>query len=190
MIKKLLLILFIGLSLGQGQNISVFDFMKNGIRSNDSRIEKDYTSEIEKQFQKYIQTLNKKSSVDISNFFHFDRYIWNSGPVFHFGNNPPVVFNSPKELDFFFKNWKQLPKNFENITKVENIVIAPVSGGDKAKVYLLDATLARLNKDRKIIKKNRNVYYFQTNRNYGLKSIFKKWKPWKIYLVSEVKIEA
>ena len=28
-----------------------------------------------------------------------------------------------------------------------------VSGGDKAKVYLLDATLARLNKDRKIIKK-------------------------------------
>ena len=65
-----------------------------------------------------------------------------------------------------------------------------VSGGDKAKVYLLDATLARLNKDRKIIKKNRNVYYFQTNRNYGLKSIFKKWKPWKIYLVSEVKIEA
>jgi hypothetical protein len=90
MIKKLPLILFIGLSLGQSQNISVFDFMKNGIRSNDSRIEKDYTSEIEKQFQKYIQTLNKKSSVDISNFFHF-------------GNNPPVVFNSPKELDFFLR---------------------------------------------------------------------------------------
>jgi len=163
--------------------ISVFDFIKNGVNKNIVSVEKDYSSEIKESFHNYIKALNNESVKNISVFFNFERYIWNSGPVFHFGENSPVVFDTPEELDLFFRDWKQ---SYKNITEVDTVLVNPISGGENAKVYMLDATLSRYNSNGKLIKKFRNLYYFQTNRNSGLKKIFKKWKNWTIYLVSEV----
>lgn len=169
--------------------ISVFDFIKNGVNKNVTSTEKDYSAEIEGTFYDYIEALNDESVNNISTFFNFERYIWNSGPVFHFGNKTPVVFDTPEELDLFFFDWKQSRKNYKNITKINEILINPISGGENAKVYMLDASLSRFNSNGKLIKKSRNLYYFQTNRNSGLKKLFRKWKNWTIYLVSEISID-
>ena len=166
--------------------LSVFDFIKNGVNKNEFKIEKDYSPEIKDSFYSYIDALNDESVKHISNFFNFERYIWNSGPVFHFGDNTPIVFETPYELDSFFTNWKQSQKNYNNTTQVDTVIITPISGGEDAKVYMVDASLSRYDSNGKLIKMSRNLYYFQTNRNSGLKKFFKKWKNWTIYLVSEI----
>lgn len=109
--------------------ISVFDFIKNGVNDNKLNSEKDYTPEIEETFRNYIEALNDKSVRDMSIYFNFDRYIWNSGPVFHFGDNAPFVFETPEELDSFFSDWKYSPKNYNNTTQIDTIYITPISGG-------------------------------------------------------------
>lgn len=185
----ILLLIFTGFLLGQIKTISVFDFMSNGLKSNKKSIETDYSIEVEKTFNNYIKMLNNEEIEGISQFFYFDRNIWDSGPVFHIGENSPVVFKNPQELDTFFKKWKNSPK-IKNINiEIEHIEIVPISGGEESKVYSLDAKSIRRNLNGEIIRNARHLYYFQTDRIKGIKGFFNKWKDWKIYLVSEVKIE-
>lgn len=73
--------------------------------------------------------------------------------------------------------------------EIEHIEIVPISGGEESKVYSLDAKSIRRNLNGEIIRNARHLYYFQTDRIKGIKGFFNKWKDWKIYLVSEVKIE-
>ncbi|MBT5781670.1 MAG: hypothetical protein HOI03_00740 [Candidatus Marinimicrobia bacterium] len=184
-----LFLIITGLLWGQNKTISVFDFMSNGLKSNEKALEIDYSTEVKKTFNNYIKMLNDEDAENISQFFYFDRNIWNSGPVFHIGENSPIVFKNPKELDSFFKKWKNSPKNKNIHIEIEHMDVVPISGGKKSKVYSLDATSIRRNINGEIIRNTRNLYYFQTDRVKGIKGLFTNWKEWKIYLVSEVKIE-
>tara|TARA_B110000008_G_C16611995_1_gene420875 strand:- start:266 stop:631 length:366 start_codon:yes stop_codon:yes gene_type:complete len=119
--------------------------MSNGLKSNKKSIETDYSIEVEKTFNNYIKMLNNEEIEGISQFFYFDRNIWDSGPVFHIGENSPVVFKNPQELDTFFEKWKNSPK-IKNINiEIEHIEIVPISGGEESKVYSLDAKSIRRN---------------------------------------------
>lgn len=181
-----LLLIITGILWGQNKTISVFDFMSNGLKSNEKALEIDYSTEVKKTFNNYIKMLNDKDAKNISQFFYFDRNIWNSGPVFHIGDNSPIVFKNPQELDSFFKKWKNSPKNKNIDIEIEYMEVIPISGGEESKIYSLDVHSIRRNSKGEKIRTTRNLYFFQSDRVKGIRGLFTKWKDWKIYLVSEV----
>ena len=95
--------------------------MSNGLRSNKKSLETDYSTEVNNTFNNYIKMLNDEKVEGISQFFYFDRNIWDSGPVFHIGENSPIVFKYPQELDTFFKKWKNYPKNKNINIEIEHM---------------------------------------------------------------------
>lgn len=119
--------------------------------------EKNERDDIKRTLVEYLQSIDQKNASRISEHFYFDRRGWDRGPVFCFGEGTTREFSDLDELKSFFEKC----------------------------LYNADAITKRLDSSGKVIKKQRNLYYFQSDK---LSDQDNSWTDWKIYMISNIEI--
>ena len=70
-------------------------------------------------------------------------------------------------------------------THIEELQITLLFNGKENRLYNADAITKRLDSSHKVIKKKRNLYYFQSDK---LSYQDNSWTDWKIYMISNIEI--
>ena len=134
-------------------------------------------------FREYIRAVDGKNINEISNFFDHDRC------TLHYGTNQPIVLRSKDELDDLFRKWTKSPKSFFTKTRIDKIEIAPVWDDPDTKLCTVDALFSRLDDGGRVISRGRSLYHFYRGENSYPYRIIKRWKKWKIYMITDLALE-
>ena len=146
--------------------------------------EKNERDDIKQSLVEYLQSIDQKNVSSISKHFYFDRRGWDRGPVFCFGEGTTREFSDLDELKFFFDKWSNAQSKTYN-THIEELQITLLFDGRENRIYNADAITKRLDSSGKVIKKQRNLYYFQSDK---LSNKDDSWTDWKIYMISNIEI--
>jgi len=147
-------------------------------------IDKNERDDIKQSLVEYLQSIDQKNVSSISKHFYFDRRGWDRGPVFCFGEGTTREFSDLDELKFFFDKWSNAQSKTYN-THIEELQITLLFDGRENRIYNADAITKRLDSSGKVIKKQRNLYYFQSDK---LSNKDDSWTDWKIYMISNIEI--
>ena len=147
-------------------------------------IDKNERDDIKQSLVEYLQSIDQKNVSSISKHFYFDRRGWDRGPVFCFGEGTTREFSDLDELKFFFDKWSNSQSKTYN-THIEELQITLLFDGRENRIYNADAITKRLDSSGKVIKKQRNLYYFQSDK---LSDQNNSWTDWKIYMISNIEI--
>ena len=139
---------------------------------------------IKQSLVEYLQSIDQKNASRISKHFYFDRRGWDRGPVFCFGEGTTREFNDLNELKSFFEKWSNAHSKTYS-THIEELQIILLFDGRENRLYNADAITKRLDSSGKVIKKQRNLYYFQSDK---LSDQDDSWTDWKIYMISNIEI--
>ena len=139
---------------------------------------------VENELRNYLQSIDQKNASRISEHFYFDRKGWDRGPVFCFGTGTTREFSDLNELKSFFSKWANQQSTPCN-TQIEELQITLLFDGRQNRLYSADAVTNRLDTYGKVIKKQRNLYYFQSDK---LSDQDDSWTGWKIYMISNIEI--
>ena len=88
------------------------------------------------------------------------------------------------ELKSFFTKWAN-KQSTPCYTQIEELQITLLFDGRQNRLYNADAVTNRLDTSGKVIKKQRNLYYFQSDK---LSNQDDSWTDWKIYMISNIEI--
>jgi len=146
--------------------------------------EKNERDDIKRSLVEYLQSIDQKNASRISKHFYFDRRGWDRGPVFCFGEGSTREFNDLNELKSFFDKWSNAQSKTYS-THIEELQIILLFDGRENRIYNADAITKRLDSSGKVIKKQRNLYYFQSDK---LSDQDDSWTDWKIYMISNIEI--
>ena len=146
--------------------------------------EKNERDDIKRSLVEYLQSIDQKNASRISKHFYFDRRGWDRGPVFCFGEGTTREFNDLNELKSFFEKWSNAQSKTYS-THIEELQIILLFDGMENRLYNADAITKRLDLSGKVIKKQRNLYYFQSDK---LSDQDESWTDWKIYMISNIEI--
>ena len=146
--------------------------------------EKNERDDIKGSLMEYLQSIDQKDPSMISKHFYFDRRGWDRGPVFCFGEGTTREFSNSNELKSFFEKWSNAQSKTFN-THIEELQITLLFDGRENRLYNADAITKRLDSSGKVIKKQRNLYYFQSDK---LSDQDNSWTDWKIYMISNIEI--
>ena len=146
--------------------------------------EKNERDDIKQSLVEYLQSIDQKNVSSISKHFYFDRRGWDRGPVFCFGEGTTREFSDLDELKFFLDKWSNSQSKTYN-THIEELQITLLFDGRENRIYNADAITKRLDSSGKVIKKQRNLYYFQSDK---LSNKDDSWTDWKIYMISNIEI--
>ena len=146
--------------------------------------EKNERDDIKRSLVEYLQSIDQKNASRISKHFYFDRRGWDRGPVFCFGEGTTREFNDLNELKSFFDKWSNAQSKTYS-THIEELQIILLFDGRENRLYNADAITKRLDSSGKIIKKQRNLYYFQSDK---ISDQDDSWTDWKIYMISNIEI--
>ena len=146
--------------------------------------EKNERDDIKRSLVEYLQSIDQKNASRISKHFYFDRRGWDRGPVFCFGEGTTREFNDLNELKSFFDKWSNAQSKTYS-TYIEELQIILLFDGRENRLYNADAITKRLDSSGKVIKKQRNLYYFQSDK---LSDQDDSWTDWKIYMISNIEI--
>jgi len=146
--------------------------------------EKNERDNIKRTLVEYLQSIDQKNASRISEHFYFDRKGWDRGPVFCFGEGTTREFSDLDELKSFFEKWSNAQSKTYN-THIEELQITLLFDGKENRIYNADAITKRLEPSGKVIKKQRNLYYFQSDK---LPDQYNSWTDWKIYMISNIEI--
>ena len=146
--------------------------------------EKNERNDIKQSLVEYLQSIDQKNASRISKHFYFDRRGWDRGPVFCFGEGTNREFNDLNELKSFFDKWSNAQSKTYS-THIEELQIILLFDGRENRLYNADAITKRLDSSGKVIKKQRNLYYFQSDK---LSDQDDSWTDWKIYMISNIEI--
>jgi len=147
-------------------------------------IDKNERDDIKQSLVEYLQSIDQKNVSSISKHFYFDRRGWDRGPVFCFGEGTTREFSDLDELKLFFDKWSNAQSKTYN-THIEELQITLLFDGRENRIYNADAITKRLDSSGKVIKKQRNLYYFQSDK---LSVQDDSWTDWKIYMISNIEI--
>ena len=139
---------------------------------------------VENKLRVYLQSIDQKDVNDISEHFYFDRRGWDRGPVFCFGEGTTREFNDKNELKSFFNKWAKKQSTPYN-THIEALQITLLFDGKENRLYNADAVTKRVDASGKVLKGQRNLYYFQSDKLLGQDN---SWTDWKIYMISNIEI--
>ena len=139
---------------------------------------------VENKLREYLQSIDQKNVSRISEHFYFDRKGWDRGPVFCFGEGATREFSDLNELKSFFDKWSNAQSKTYN-THIEELQITLLFDGRQNRLYNADAITNRLDPSGQVIKKQRNLYYFQSDK---LSDQDDSWTDWKIYMISNIEI--
>ena len=138
---------------------------------------------LEKVFKEYIKAIDSKNMDSIVKFFdHTDC-------TFHFGENKPIVINSKEELLDLFSSWINSPKSLYVRTKLEELNVVPVWDDVDTKLCTVDATYSRIGNGGAALGRGRSLYHFYREKYEYPYRLLKKWKEWKLYMISDLAIE-
>ena len=146
--------------------------------------EENERDDIKRSLVEYLQSIDQKNASRISKHFYFDRRGWDRGPVFCFGEGTTREFNDLNELKSFFEKWSNAHSKTYS-THIEELQIILLFDGRENRLYNADAITKRLDSSGKVIKKQRNLYYFQSDK---LSDQDDSWTDWKIYMISNIEI--
>ena len=146
--------------------------------------EKNERDDIKRSLVEYLQSIDQKNASTISKHFYFDRRGWDRGPVFCFGEGTTREFSNVNELKSFFTKWAN-KQSTPCYTQIEELQITLLFDGRQNRLYNADAVTNRLDTSGKVIKKQRNLYYFQSDK---LSNQDDSWTDWKIYMISNIEI--
>ena len=146
--------------------------------------EKNEIDDIKRSLVEYLRSIDQKNASGISKHFYFDRRGWDRGPVFCFGEGTTREFNDLNELKSFFDKWSNAQSKTYS-THIEELQIILLFDGRENRLYNADAITKRLDSSGKVIKKQRNLYYFQSDK---LSDQDDSWTDWKIYMISNIEI--
>ena len=146
--------------------------------------EKNERDDIKQSLVEYLQSIDQKNASRISKHFYFDRRGWDRGPVFCFGEGTTREFNDLNELKSFFEKWSNAQSKTYS-TQIEELQVILLFDGRENRLYNADAITKRLDSSGKVIKKQRNLYYFQSDK---LSDQDDSWTDWKIYMISNIEI--
>ena len=146
--------------------------------------EENERDDIKRSLVEYLQSIDQKNASRISKHFYFDRRGWDRGPVFCFGEGTTREFSNVNELKSFFTKWAN-KQSTPCYTQIEELQITLLFDGRQNRLYNADAVTNRLDTSGKVIKKQRNLYYFQSDK---LSDQDDSWTGWKIYMISNIEI--
>ena len=146
--------------------------------------EENERDDIKRSLVEYLQSIDQKNASRISKHFYFDRRGWDRGPVFCFGEGTTREFSNVNELKLFFTKWAN-KQSTPCYTQIEELQITLLFDGRQNRLYNADAVTNRLDTSGKVIKKQRNLYYFQSDK---LSNQDDSWTDWKIYMISNIEI--
>lgn len=146
--------------------------------------EKNERDDIKGSLMEYLQSIDQKNPSMISKHFYFDRRGWDKGPVFCSGEGTTREFSDSNELKSFFEKWSNAQSKTYN-THIEELQITLLFNGKENRLYNADAITKRLDSSGKVIKKQRNLYYFQSDK---LSDQDNSWTDWKIYMISNIEL--
>lgn len=146
--------------------------------------EKNERDDIKRTLVEYLQSIDQKNASRISKHFYFDRRGWNRGPVFCFGEGTTREFNDINELKSFFDKWLNARSVTYN-TKIEELQITLLFDGRENRIYNADVITNRVDSSDKVVKRQRNLYYFQSDKLFDQDD---SWTDWKIYMISNIEI--
>ena len=146
--------------------------------------EKNERDDIKRSLVEYLQSIDQKNASRISKHFYFDRRGWDRGPVFCFGEGTTREFSNVNELKSFFTKWAN-KQSTPCYTQIEELQITLLFDGRQNRLYNADAVTNRLDTSGKVIKKQRNLYYFQSDK---LSNQDDSWTDCKIYMISNIEI--
>ena len=146
--------------------------------------EKNERDNIKRTLVEYLQSIDQKNVSSISKHFYFGRRGWDRGPVFCFGEGTTREFSDLNELKSFFDKWSNSQSKTYN-THIEELQITLLFDGRQNRLYNADAITNRLDLSGQVIKKQRNLYYFQSDK---LSDQDDSWTDWKIYMISNIEI--
>ena len=118
--------------------------------------------------------------ITLSNKNHFFGYHL----FFCFGTGTTREFSDLNELKSFFSKWANQQLTPCN-TQIEELQITLLFNGMQNRLYNADAITNRLDSSGKVIKKQRNLYYFQSDKLFDNDN---SWTDWKIYMISNIEI--
>ena len=157
-------------------------FLNSIISSQTARTFDDHAG-LEEVFRNYIKAIDSKNIDSISRFFDY------TDCTLHFGENKPMVVKSKEQLHNLLSSWAVSPKSFFVSTKLDDINIAPVWDDFNTKLCTVDATYSRIGNSNTILSKGRSLYHFYRDKNVYPYRLLKKWKKWKIYMITDLPIE-
>ena len=146
--------------------------------------EENERDDIKRSLVEYLQSIDQKNASRISEHFYFDRKGWDRGPVFCFGAGTTREFSNVNELKSFFTKWVN-KQSTPCYTQIEELQITLLFDGRQNRLYNADAVTNRLDTSGKVIKIQRNLYYFQSDK---LSDQDDSWTGWKIYMISNIEI--
>ena len=146
--------------------------------------EENERDDIKRSLVEYLQSIDQKNDSRISKHYYFDRRGWDRGPVFCFGEGTTREFSNVNELKSFFTKWAN-KQSTPCYTQIEELQITLLFDGRQNRLYNADAVTNRLDTSGKVIKKQRNLYYFQSDK---LSDQDDSWTGWKIYMISNIEI--
>ncbi len=139
---------------------------------------------VEDKLREYLQSVDKKDVNNILEHFYFARRGWDRGPVFCFGGGTTREFGDKDDLKSFFNKWAIKQSKSYN-TKIKELQTTLLFDGMQNRIYNIDAVTNRLDTSGSLIKKQRNLYYFQSDK---LSDQDNSWTDWKIYMISNIEI--
>lgn len=106
--------------------------------------------------------------------------------VLHFNANNPYHIKSKEEFNTIFNAWKHSPKADFHSTRIESI---RVNNAFINYFCVADVTYSRLDSEGNVIKTQRVLYNFVKGSSYSPLGILFKWfKRWKIYMITNVEL--
>ena len=138
--------------------------------------------EVENALREYLVCVDGKDVNKIAEYFYFDRKGWDRGPVFSFGDNGTIEFSHIKELKNYFSKWSSSNKAKFVSSKIESMEIFLIFDGKSNKLYNVDAIISRIDNVGTVVNRQRNLYYFQSDKTD------ESWTNWKIYMLSNISL--
>ena len=140
--------------------------------------------DVERIFNKYLLEVDKK---DIRKMHHY----FNDRCTMVFGSRTPKVMKTREEFINIFTAWKNSSKAKFFKTRIDKIQVLPVWDDPETSLCTVDATYSRLNENGEVITRGRTLYHFTRYKYFlGIDKIIKKFKRWKIYMMTDLDIES
>jgi len=144
----------------------------------------DEYEDVERVFNKYLVEVDKKNIRRMHHYF-------NDKCTLVFGSGKPVVLNTKEEFINLFNIWKRSPKAEFTRTRLDKIEILPVWDTPKTRLCTVDATYSRLNGNGEVIGTGRTLYHLMRHKYFlGIDRIIRKYKKWRIYMMTDLDIDS
>ena len=99
------------------------------------------------------------------------------------------MIKSKEELLDLFSSWINSPKSLYVRTKLEELNVVPVWDDVDTKLCTVDATYSRIGNGGAALGRGRSLYHFYREKYEYPYRLLKKWKEWKLYMISDLAIE-